>query len=581
MTIKNSLLCQLSIPTPCSADWSDLVGDGRRRYCEQCDKNVYDLSKMTATEVAALLATLQGRVCATITWQTDGSVLTEDPLPILPVARRRASPFASVAVTTLITITASPAGGPPAQAASIVQSNAAGATPIISQLPHPAGATASIAGTIFDHSQAVIAGARVSLISQATGETLITTSSDVGEFYFAGLSEGAFTVRVESRGFATSNNEGVNLAAGQKQQLDVTMQVQTMGEVVSSGVVVMMPKPLRALYNESDLIVVARIGESKSVEREGEAQRLKTTLHVSLTLKGKSKRSTVDLYHWNYGDLKGPFVAGKELLLFLKTTKPEPGRKPRGGYEIADSRYGIKHVTGRELRAYLDRIEELSNLSPERGPIDAAIVEWLVRCAEDPATRWEGASELVANIDRDAEETDDEDSEAESTTATSAETDREEQEPGEAIESKPDSSALLTAEQKTRLMTALFKTERVQDGDLELIELARRWNEPRLVPFLIEQLHRLEANPPRLAERLMDIVATKVNDEKIKQLAESYQDDASYPDEDVDEKAGEARAGSAGVPRDDDTAAAIETRRHMLANLLQAVEALLAERKNK
>src|SRR6185369_1343985 len=142
---KNTLLGPLSIPTPCSADWNDLVGDGRLRYCEECDRNVYDFSKMTATEVRALLATLQGRVCARITWRADGSVLTDDPLPRLPVARRRAAPFASVAVTTLITITASPAGRPPAQAASIVQSNNAVATPIIGQQPHPAGATASIA----------------------------------------------------------------------------------------------------------------------------------------------------------------------------------------------------------------------------------------------------------------------------------------------------------------------------------------------------------------------------------------------------------------------------------------------------
>lgn len=372
----------------------------------------------------------------------------------------------------------------------------------------------------------------------------------------------------------------MRLAAGQKQQLDVTMQVQTMGEVLS-GAVVSVPKPLRLLYNESDLIVVARIGESKGLEREGEAQRLKTTLHVSSTLKGKSKRSTVDLYHWSYGDLNGPFAAGKELLLFLKATKPEPGRKPRGGYEIADSRYGIRNVTGRELRAYLDRIEELSHLSPDRGPVDAAIVEWLVRCAEDPATRWEGATELVASIDRDAEQTVDEDSEAESTTSASTETDREEQDPAEATESEPDFSAWLSAEQKTRLTTALLQTERVQEGDLELIELARRWNNPRLVPFLIEQLHRVEANPPRLAERLMETVATTVKDETIKQLVEIYHDEASYPDEDVDDKTGDARAESAGVPQDADALAAIATRRQMLANFLQAVEVLLAERKTK
>jgi hypothetical protein len=79
----------------------------------------------------------------------------------------------------------------------------------------------------------------------------------------------------------------------------------------------------------------------------------------------------------------------------------------------------------------------------------------------------------------------------------------------------------------------------------------------------------------------MDIVATTLKDETIKHLVEDYQDDASYPDEDVDEKTGEARAESSEVPPDDNAAAAIETRRHMLASFLQAVEALLAERKNK
>jgi len=190
VSTKNTLLGQLSIPTPCSADWNDLVGDGRRRYCEQCDRNVYDFSKMTATEVGALLATLQGRVCARITWRKDGSLLTEDPLPRLPVARRRAAPFASVAVTTLITITASPAGRPPAQAPSIVQANPALATPIIRQQPHPAGETSSIAGTVFDRNQAVIVGARVSLINQASGDTLINNSSYAGEFIFPGLTKG-------------------------------------------------------------------------------------------------------------------------------------------------------------------------------------------------------------------------------------------------------------------------------------------------------------------------------------------------------------------------------------------------------
>jgi hypothetical protein len=121
VTTKNSVLDQLSIPSPCPVNWSELVGDGRKRFCEHCDKHVYDFSKMTATEAVALLSTLRGRVCARITRCADGTVLIEAPLPVLPVLRRRASPFASVAVTTLITITANPVGQPSVQAATVVQ----------------------------------------------------------------------------------------------------------------------------------------------------------------------------------------------------------------------------------------------------------------------------------------------------------------------------------------------------------------------------------------------------------------------------------------------------------------------------
>lgn len=579
MTTKNSMLGQLSIPSPCSADWSDLVGDGRRRYCEHCDKNVYDFSKMTATEAVALLSTLRGRVCARIAWRPDGTVLTEEPLPVLPVLRRRASPFASVAVTTLITITASPAGRPPAQAAGIVQTSLDAGTPVLDQSPQSAAAAASIGGTLFDQNQAVIPGARVSLINQASGETRVVTSSDIGEFHFSGLSEGAFTVRVESPGFATSDTQGVKLAARQEQRVDVTMQVVEVTH--PSGALVSLPRPLRMLYNESNLIVVARIGESKPVEREGEARRFKTTLHVSSFLKGTSNGSTVDLYHWSYGDLKGPFVVGEEILLFLKASRPEPGRKSRG-YEVDDTQYGIKKVAGAELRAYLDRIEELSQVNRENGPVDAAIVEWLVRCAEDPATRWEGAYELVMSIDRHSDRKVDDDTKADSTASTSAESANAEEQPDlNDADEEPDFSALMTAEQKRRLMTALFQTEEVQDRDLQLMELAQHWKEPRLTPFLIEQLHRLEAEPPRLAERLMDIIAAALNDKALVQLAEDYESNVSYPDEDVEEEPGKAPAQTASVARDQKAAAAIQTRSEMLAEFLRVVEVALAERQRK
>ena len=588
MTTRKSLLGQLSIPSPCSADWSDLVGDDRTRYCEHCDKHVYDFSKMTATEAVALLVTLRGRVCARISWQADGTVLTEEPLPVLPVVRRRASPLASVAVTTLITISASSAGHPPAQAASVVQTNLDSSKRNPAQMPQPSDATASIAGTVLDQNGAVIPGAKVSLISEASGETRVVTSSDSGEFRFSGQGEGAFTLRVESPGFATYITQGVKVLSQQEQRLDVTMQV---GQVVTVGdLIASLPKPLRVLYNESDLVVVARIGESKTMEREREARLVKSALRVSSILKGKSKGPIVDLFHLSYGDLKGPFVVGEEMLLFLKRSKPESGHKSHGGYEIDDTQYGIKKLAGGELKTYLDRIAELSQISGENGPVDSAVVEWLVRCAEDPATRWEGAYELLASVERHSDSEANQDTRSEATDSTSQADDAAREEASATDISGPDQNdaaedsnfgALLTVEQRARLMTALFQTEEIQDRDLQLIELARRWKEPRLAPFLIEQLRRFEASPPRFAERLMDCIAAALDDKAIAHLAEEYQENVSYPDEQVERESGEDGAKSANNVLNAEAAAAIQTRSQMLAEFLRAVEVVGAERRAK
>jgi hypothetical protein len=569
VTTNNRLLDQISIPSPCPEDWDAMTGDELKRHCQRCNKPVYDVSRLTATEAMALIETLQGSLCARLTWKADGTLLTETPLPALSHSPRRTSPLAAAAVTTLIAITPNAAARHVGQATSVVQTEKESRARAPESKAQSGEATASIAGTILDQAGAVIAGAKVSLTADGSAETREVTSSENGEYQFSGLNEGAFTLTVQYPGFMRSITNNVLASPRQEQRVDVTMRVgQTSG-----GVIAIMPKPLRVLYNESDLVVVARAGVSKTVENQRDAHLVKTTLLVSSILKGSNNGKPIDVYHWSYGDLESP-LGGGDGIFFLKQSQLESRGKPRGGYVIDDTMYGLKKLAGGDLKSYLDRIAELSQISVEHGPVNAAITEWLVRCVEDPVTRWEGAYELIRSGGSDSDEAD-RDKPAESNDQPSEAADGRTSDEVKS-ESQPDFAALLTVEQRMRLMNALFTTEQIQNRDFELIELAQRFKEPRLAPFLIEQLRRLEANPPRFAARLIDAVMSALEDKSIAALAEEYQDNATYLDQNNDET--ESKSAETASP---EAVAAIKDRSKLLGDFIRAAEAALAQKQTK
>lgn len=69
---------RIELATPCSADWSAMSGDERRRSCAQCRKHVYDLSGLTRDEIRALLSRPEGSPCVRFYQRADGTVLTAD-----------------------------------------------------------------------------------------------------------------------------------------------------------------------------------------------------------------------------------------------------------------------------------------------------------------------------------------------------------------------------------------------------------------------------------------------------------------------------------------------------------------------
>jgi hypothetical protein len=396
------------------------------------------------------------------------------------------------------------------------------------------------------------------------------------------------------------------------------------------------------LYKESERVVVARAGHSERDKYLDDDSYRRTTFHISESLKGGHGESTLQVIHYTdpeSPDFVGNFRKGDRLLLFLNRNDEQ------NAYWVRDMRHGAKKLSDEDLKVYLDRIGELSALLLREKPDDRELVEWLVRCAEEPATRWEGAYELsagfsIARNEADAaaakqvseaggegeaeegeggegggaDETGEETSEEEATEAVgppveyepAVETETFNEAPsGDAAEAgagegaaipkidmkalrlgmygtdiTPEAVAALTPDQKTRLANALFRADKVGEGETALLEIVKGWGDERLVPFLSAQLRGLEKDPPYFATELMSALAEALKDKAIAKLVEKYVEHAPYEDyvegevsdeseddeEEASEKAGRASTG------DKKKVSAARKRGEMLREFLNAVE---------
>jgi len=98
-TTRKSLpvvLENIRIATPCAADWDDMSGDARVRFCGKCEKNVYNLSAMSREEGEALVREKEGRLCVRLYQRADGTVITNDCPVGVRRQRLRARVWASV-----------------------------------------------------------------------------------------------------------------------------------------------------------------------------------------------------------------------------------------------------------------------------------------------------------------------------------------------------------------------------------------------------------------------------------------------------------------------------------------------------
>jgi hypothetical protein len=97
--------------------------------------------------------------------------------------------------------------------------------------------SSDILGTVKDPSGALVVGAQVTATNLETGVVRSTVTDDSGGYHVAGLSAGAYEIRIEHAGFKAKRLSDIPLHVNEAAVLDVNLEVGSASETVTvSGV---------------------------------------------------------------------------------------------------------------------------------------------------------------------------------------------------------------------------------------------------------------------------------------------------------------------------------------------------------
>jgi hypothetical protein len=99
---------------------------------------------------------------------------------------------------------------------------------LICNLPiHAQTYRGGITGTVTDNTGAAITNANVSAVETATNTSYHAVSSSAGEFNFANLPVGIYTVTISFAGFSTAKYDHVEVAAGTSYTLPAKLRISS------------------------------------------------------------------------------------------------------------------------------------------------------------------------------------------------------------------------------------------------------------------------------------------------------------------------------------------------------------------
>ena len=482
-----------------------MAGAGARRFCDDCRRDVFDLDRLTPGEIRRRIEAGRGQFCGRLTRQAGRlAPLPEaaQPLVALPSPRPRAAAIAAGLVTTWLG--AASASARPAEPAATMILRPAGDDALERAVaPRPAAAPgATLSGRVRDENGDALPGAHVVARNALDGVERTDVSGAGGDFEFVDLPAGTYELVAMLEAFSPEILGPIALEPGETRVVDIDLALDET-QMVTVGALAVAPQPLRHLFDESDLVAVAVVGDSRIVDA-GDPLTIGTEVEIESVLKGPATVRRVDFRPAEFDgeetaeDWRTEFEPGTRILAFLKSS--DEIRDGRPAFEDADNGFGVKRLGAAELAAYRDRIADLRRLERRAvrpGELELAdLAEWLVATAEEPLTRGEAIGELFWAVTALQEYA------AENGTTLEGAADRLTGLLGQLTRAggRPDDEAsqeLLGASivesHRERLDAALAATESLSDGDLQLYQTVRFWDEAGARSWLVERLQGPDA----------------------------------------------------------------------------------------
>ncbi len=275
-----SLIDKMRVSSPCPASWDAMKGDDNKRFCQQCNLHVYNISAMTRREAEDLIRNTEGRLCARFYRRSDGTVLTQDCPVGLKALRRCLKMRLGVFLPALfgLTLTAfgqetksSNATKPQIEITRTVSSNTQNEFAIIK-------------GTVFDEMGAVIPEAKVVITNENTKKVLILITDDEGSFISSKSEAGNYSLQIEANGFQTYTEKELNVESSELITFSVILKVgEVMGDItiveqeVIGTVEAQLGVPVKIeqiknlpvmVRNPFDLINLPKINEKKDLPKK-------------------------------------------------------------------------------------------------------------------------------------------------------------------------------------------------------------------------------------------------------------------------------------------------------------------------
>ena len=338
MTTRNEKLNRLTIASPCLESWQTMSGGEHTRFCARCEKHVYDLAALEAREVEALIQATQGRLCARITRDRSGRMITREPAPPpfqQPAAAplRRTSPVVAAVITAVVGLTGAGWAEPPISAPIA-------ATPAAPDLAHPSGSGGAVLdGQVMDDQGSPLPGATAVLHHPEEGWRLVAVTDAQGRFQFRDLPSGVYDVGAELEGFYFETAAGLALGP-EGQQITLTGVLFETDQVLA-GVLMTVDLSLDAVFQQSHVVVAATVGPSVTLEELGDedvVRKIRTELRITSVLKGEPRGRTLQIDHYVIPGEPESFLPGDSVLALLK---PDDGRPDSRVYVSADPLHAL------------------------------------------------------------------------------------------------------------------------------------------------------------------------------------------------------------------------------------------------